>query len=145
MRFQHDYRSILQLFDLVLTLPTTSTACERGFSHMKLIKTDIRNSLSENTLSNGILIRLHSAPIDEFDPVPAIEYWLSQKERRPGTSGSSENKEKGIYSRMSISLIYVSKSLEWKKNCKSFMLQLQKWIKRLQLWPMKMFIQYMKR
>ena len=32
---------------------------------------------------------------------------------------------------MSISLIYVSKSLEWKKNCKSFMLQLQKWIKRL--------------
>ena len=100
MRFQHEYSSILQLFDLGLTLPATSTACERGFSHMKLIKTDIRNSLSENTLSNGILIRLHSAPIDEFDPIPAIEYWLNLKERRPGTSGSTENKNRGIDSQM---------------------------------------------
>ena len=40
-RFQDDYSKVLQLFDLVLTLPATSTACERGFSHMKLIKTDI--------------------------------------------------------------------------------------------------------
>ena len=55
-RFQDDYSKVLQLFDLVLTLPATSTACERGFSHMKLIKTDIRSSLSENTLSNSILI-----------------------------------------------------------------------------------------
>ena len=100
MRFQHEYSSILQLFDLVLTLPAKSTVCVRGFSHMKLIKTDIRNSLSENTLSNGILIRLHSAPIDEFDPIPAIEYWLSLKERSPGTSGSTENKNRGIDSQM---------------------------------------------
>ena len=72
----------------------------KGASHVKLIKTDIRNSLSENTLSNGIFIRLHSAPIDEFDPIPAIEYWLSLKERRPGTSGSTENKNRGIDSQM---------------------------------------------
>ena len=100
MRFQHEYSNSLQLFYLVLTLPATSTACERGFSHMKLIKTDIRNSLSENTLSNGILIKLYSAPTDEFDPIPAIEYWLSLKERRPGTSGSTENKNRGIDSHM---------------------------------------------
>ena len=99
-RFQHEYSNILQLFDLVLTLPATSTSCEGGFSHLKLIKTDIRNSLSENTLSNGILIRLHSAPIDKFDPKPAIEYWLSLKERRPRTSGSTENKNRGIDSQM---------------------------------------------
>ena len=80
---------------LVLTLPATSTACERGFSHMKLIKTDIRSSLSENTLSNSILIKLHSPTIGEFDPTPAIEHWLRQKERRPGNSGSKDNKKKG--------------------------------------------------
>ena len=94
-RFQDDYSKVLQLFDLVLTLPATSTACERGFSHMKLIKTDIRSSLSENTLSNSILIKLHSPTIGEFDPTPAIEHWLRQKERRPGTSGSKDNKKKG--------------------------------------------------
>ena len=79
-RFQDDYSKVLQLFDLVLTLPATSTACERGFSHMKLIKTDIRSSLSENTLSNSILIKLHSPTIGEFDPTPAIEHWLRQRE-----------------------------------------------------------------
>ena len=62
---------------------------------MKLIKTDIRSSLSENTLSNSILIKLHSPTIGEFDPTPAIEHWLHQKERRPGTSGSKDNKKKG--------------------------------------------------
>ena len=97
-RFQQEYNSILKLFDLVLTLPAISTACERGFSHMKLIKTDIRSHLFENCLSNSILIRLHSTPIAEFDPTPAIDYWLSLKERRPGSSGPCENKQRGIYS-----------------------------------------------
>ena len=55
--------------------------CERGFSHMKLIKTDITSNLSEKSLSNGILNRLHLAPIAEFDPSPAIDYWLSVKQR----------------------------------------------------------------
>ena len=31
--------------------------------------------------------------IGEFDPTPAIEHWLRQKERRPGTSGYKDNKK----------------------------------------------------
>ena len=48
-------------------------------------------------LSNSLLIKLHSSPIAEFDPKPAIEYWLAQKERRPGSSGTAGNKQSGLY------------------------------------------------
>ena len=81
----------------MLTLPATSTACERGFSHVKLIKSEMRSTLSEQMLSNSVVIKLHSSPIAEFDPKPAIEYWLAQKERRPGSSGTAGNKQSGLY------------------------------------------------
>ena len=39
-RFGNKYPHALSIFDLVLSIPTTSTACERGFTHMKLIKSN---------------------------------------------------------------------------------------------------------
>ena len=65
---------------------------------MKLIKTDNRTKLSEEVLSNSILIKLHSPPIGEFDPTAAVKYWMELKPRRPGCSRSIENKKRGLYS-----------------------------------------------
>ena len=48
-------------------------------------------------MSNNLVINLHSAPIADFDPLPAIEYWLLLKEQWPGGSGTSENKQYGQY------------------------------------------------
>ena len=95
-RFSKEYSNILQLIDLVLALPATSTACERGFSHMELIKTGIRKRLSEQVLLNSILIKLHSPPTGQFNPTPAVKYWLELKPRRPASSRSIENKQKGL-------------------------------------------------
>ena len=61
-RFQGDYPHILDLFDLILTIPATSTACERGFSHMKMIKTDRHSRMKEEALSNCLTIKLE-APV----------------------------------------------------------------------------------
>ena len=96
-RFKSEYSKILQLIDMILTIPATSTACEWGFSQMKLIKSDTRTKLSEQAMSNNLVIKLHSAPIADFDPLPAIEYWLLLKEQRPGSSGTSKNKQYGQY------------------------------------------------
>ena len=104
-QFKSEYANILQLIDMILTIPATSTACERGFSQMKLIKTDTRSRLSEQAMSNNLVIKLHSTPIAEFDPSPAIEYWLLQKERRPGSSGTSENKQCGQYCNFTLLLL----------------------------------------
>ena len=46
-RFGNEYRHALSIFDLVLSIPVTSTACERGFTHMKLIKSNRRSLLKE--------------------------------------------------------------------------------------------------
>ena len=81
--------------DLVLTLPATSTACERRFLYMKLIKTDRRSTPSEEMMSDNILVKLQSESIENFDLMPAIILWLDLKGRRPGTSQSAEYKRTG--------------------------------------------------
>ena len=91
-RFGKEYAEILSLFDLILTIPATSTACERGFSHMKWIKSDRRTLTSEKTLSNSLMIKLEGPTIKEFNPDSAIDLWFNKCKRRPGTSGSLENK-----------------------------------------------------
>jgi hypothetical protein len=52
------------VIDLVLTRPSSSTEYERGFSLMKKLKTDIRNKLSEESLSDNMVVQLESSPIE---------------------------------------------------------------------------------
>ena len=91
-RFADEYPNALSLFDLVLTIPATSTDCERGFTHMKLVKSDRRSLMTEDTLTNCLTIKLEGPPLEQFDPVPAIDHWFNLVPRRPRTSGSAENK-----------------------------------------------------
>ena len=73
-----EYPNALGLFDLVLTIAATNTACERGFSHMKLVKFDKRTLLKEDSLSNCLTIKLEGTNIKESDPVPAINLWFNK-------------------------------------------------------------------
>ena len=90
-RFGNEYPNILNVFDLILALPATSTACERGFSHMKLVKSNRRTLIGEATLSNSLMIKLESPGIEEFKPDDAIEVWFNKCIRRPGTSKTRDN------------------------------------------------------
>ncbi|XP_014668748.1 PREDICTED: zinc finger protein 862-like isoform X2 [Priapulus caudatus] len=74
---------ILDLVDLILSLPATSAVCERGFSIMKIMKTSLRNKLKASSMTQIMLIRMHSASIEEFDPTPAIHKWNAGSSRRP--------------------------------------------------------------
>jgi len=71
----------LAVVDLLLCLPSSSAECERGFSLMKNIKTDIRNSLKESSLCDFMVIQLESAPIESFDPTETIHGWNTQSTR----------------------------------------------------------------
>ena len=42
---------------------------------MILIKTNIKSKLSTEDLNNIMTIKMFTASIDEFDPIPAIEHW----------------------------------------------------------------------
>ena len=63
------------LVDLLLSIPAHSSECERGFSLIKLVKTDWRNCLTDDALTDLIQINLHFADIKEFNPDQAIDLW----------------------------------------------------------------------
>ena len=50
---------------------------------MNLIKTDLRNRMGSDIMNDLMLISyLGPKDIKDFDPLPAIELWKSQKKRR---------------------------------------------------------------
>ena len=71
--------------NLVLSLPTSTAECERGFSIMKQIKCDWRSSLGTEAINNLMTIVLLSPTIQDFEPRQAIELWLTSglRQRRP--------------------------------------------------------------
>ena len=50
------------------TLPITSADCERGFSTMNVICSDLRNALTVPHISNLMFISLVGPPVREFKP-----------------------------------------------------------------------------
>jgi hypothetical protein len=80
--FSNKCPAILSLIDLILSLPSSSVEAERGFSLMKLIKTDWRSKLKDTTLSDLMVVKPESEPINTFDPNDAIAVWW-QKKRMP--------------------------------------------------------------
>ena len=101
--FANDYANILALVNLVLSLPASSAEAERGFSAMKMTKTDWRSCLKDDALSDLLTVKLESAPIlpvksdqgevlvPAFDADKAIMVWLNMKNRRVKDCPSSSS------------------------------------------------------
>ena len=83
MSYRQDYPRILRLIDLVMTLPASSSENKRGFSHMKLVKTDRRTRMKTSILDCLMTIQLCSPCVSTFNPDPAIEKWTCAGKRRP--------------------------------------------------------------
>jgi hypothetical protein len=93
----------LLLVDLLLSIPAHSVECERGFSLLKVIKTDWRNRLTDDAVTDLMRISLDSADIKEFNPDPAIHLWqqavVCGRGRRPSQKIWKKTKAKQIQSR----------------------------------------------
>lgn len=72
---KHWCPDMLSLIDLILTLLASTADCERGFSKMKLAKTDWRSRLTTSSLCDLLVVQLSSPSIDDFDPNPAVQLW----------------------------------------------------------------------
>ena len=91
-RFQGQCSNVASLIDLVLSMSPSSAEAERGFSQLKLIKTDIRSKLSQISLNSCLAIRMLSNDIRTFNPLPAIKHWNSSsvRGRRPNFKSSQK-------------------------------------------------------
>ena len=76
---------------MILTIPATSVACVRAFTHVQLVKSDWRTLLNELTLSDCLMIKLEVSHICTFNPDAAIKLWFETDERRPRSTKSLEN------------------------------------------------------
>lgn len=54
--FKQAFPTLVSLTEIAITIPVSSTTCERTFSKMKLIKTAVRNSMSDDRLSDLCLL-----------------------------------------------------------------------------------------
>jgi hypothetical protein len=65
-----------KLVELMLVISPSTAECERGFSQMKLIKTELRNSLTDDSLRILMTIKHHGPSLEDFNADRAINYWL---------------------------------------------------------------------
>ena len=65
-----------------LVLPVATTDCERAFSTMKRVKTDLRNRLQTKTLDQLLKICIEVPDMANFNFEEVVEQWTKQKNRR---------------------------------------------------------------
>ena len=68
--------------NIALMIPISTATCERGFSAMKCIKTDIRNRLSTRVLDCLMRISIDGPELENFDFEKATTKWGNNKKRR---------------------------------------------------------------
>lgn len=91
VRHSSVYQVIGYLGRRLLVLPVSNVDCERGFSRQNLIKTDLRNSLKTESLSNIMMISIEGPTSESFPCEDAFKKWASVKTRRKlETSVNSE-------------------------------------------------------
>lgn len=78
---KNEYKNLLLIIELLLVLPLSTAACERGFSSMKRIKNDWRSSLSVDSLHKLLFISIEGPELDSFSGQRVVERWYSQTER----------------------------------------------------------------
>nr|XP_033476284.1 zinc finger protein 862-like [Epinephelus lanceolatus] len=82
--YKQEFKNILELVKIMLVLPISAAQCERGFSAQNWIKNSTRSSLAVSTTEDLMRISLEGPSVEEFDPTPAVDCWLTSKRtRRP--------------------------------------------------------------
>ena len=78
-------QNILRLVQIMLVLPISSAVCERGFSSVNRIKSDVRSSLHTETVEDLIRISVEGPQLEDYDARQDVKQWFSQgkRSRRP--------------------------------------------------------------
>lgn len=86
------YPNLTSLASIAAILPVSTAECERAFSAMKRIKTDLRNRMKTSTLDCLMRISIEGPELECFDYEKAADLWAGMRNRRlsiGSTSGSS--------------------------------------------------------
>ncbi|MCP6484570.1 hypothetical protein NL492_27585, partial [Klebsiella pneumoniae] len=59
------------------TLPCSTAECERGFSLMNIICTDLHSKLTIPNISNLMFININGPPLSLWNPEDYVKHWIS--------------------------------------------------------------------
>lgn len=76
------FSEILTACIIFLSLPVTVASAERSFSKVKLIKNYLRNSISQERLTNISILNIEKARTDELNIDHIIDTFANQKARK---------------------------------------------------------------
>jgi hypothetical protein len=85
---------VYRLIELTLILPVGTASVERIFSAMKIIKTDLRNKISDDWLSDLMVCYTEKEIFKSIDDETIMQYFQSMRTRKmdlPPTSKSSHS------------------------------------------------------
>ena len=92
----NDWRNVLGIIELLFCLPMSNGRLERLFSQLKLIKSDRRNRLNENTLDQLLRINVEGPPLADLDASHAVELWLQDKARRVNQPNQQRSTQQSV-------------------------------------------------
>ena len=81
-RLQCEASPLAVTLSRILVCKPHSADCERLISAYNRLKTDSRCRLDNETVKNYLYILLNMPPLANYDPRPAVTYWLQEKSRR---------------------------------------------------------------
>lgn len=107
-KYRSQFPNILTLVDLILCMSPSSAQAERGFSQLKLCKSNLRNRMGQVLLNDVFAIKYLSEPMCTFEPENAVNLFNLKVTRRP-----SERKKKSVsHSVSEIQNVSVSQNVE---------------------------------
>jgi len=71
-----------KLLCIAATLPMTSVECERYFSVLKRVKSDMRNRLSVEATSAVMIVATDAPCVEDYSPVECVSEWFARKKRK---------------------------------------------------------------
>lgn len=72
-----ELRGMLVLLEIMMTISSSTAACERGFSCMNNQKTTLRTTLSHSTLDDIMRISIDGPPLEELKADSHVQSWIS--------------------------------------------------------------------
>ena len=76
------YPCLSKLACIALILPISTAECERSFSAMKRVKTELRNRLITTTLDHLLRISISGPDLKDYDFDRAVDEWGAMRNRR---------------------------------------------------------------
>ena len=87
--YKEDFKNLLHLVEIMLVQPISAAQCERAIFAQNRVKNSLRVALGSSTLEDLIRITAEGPSVEEFNPAPVVNKWLSrdreagERQRRP--------------------------------------------------------------